>query len=120
MHVYIKRNAHNFFEKANISLLFRSFFNQYIYISIYIYIQIYIYIYISLHYLYIYVYFFVVIFQVTHLKLAFVYKYISQPSNLRKSEKGILTFAEQKVKVQQPECSLIKTSLSKNPEIGST
>ena len=65
-------------------------------------------------------YFFVVIFQVTHLKLAFVYKYISQPSNLRKSEKGILTFAEQKVKVQQPECSLIKTSLSKNPEIGST
>ena len=64
--------------------------------------------------------FFVVIFQVTHLKLAFVYKYISQPSNLRKSEKGILTFAEQKVKVQQPERSLIKTSLSKNPEIGST
>ena len=118
--MYTLKETHIISLKKQIFLFFSEAFSINIYIYLYIYIYKYIFIYISLHYLYIYVYFFVVIFQVTHLKLAFVYKYISQQSNLRKSEKGILTFAEQKVKVQQPECSLIKTSLSKNPEIGST
>ena len=43
IHVYIKRNTHNFLENANMSLLFRSFFNLYIHIYIlYIYTYIYV------------------------------------------------------------------------------
>ena len=69
IHVYIKGNTHNFLENANMSLLFRSVFNLYIHIYIY-------YIYIHI-YMCVCVYFFVLIFQVTHLKLPFIYTYIS-------------------------------------------